>query len=398
MAIIQPLLEFYAGKNKHLMDAEKEMKIIVDELVKFRENGGRSAINNKLVNYNNHPSNKKIEENLAKAFRVSNVKIHWKNSGLPNAYTMPPIIPTLVKANSLEMVNKQDKLNMNIHIWVFEENVVLADLNEREMIAILLHEIGHNFYITPYMALFEIMLSVMTLGVYPIMKGLFKLLQISTAELSGMMKTNFPKLTSVYTIFNDIYTLIYNNPVVVAIRNISSLSMGVIKNITNMPTNMARYGAEKGSDSLATKYGYGPELITALNKMQRPKYSLYYKMIDNDLSFTKDANNTINDFAQLVNMLICTINMEPHPSLNVRYHNISDKLKSDLSSGKFDPDYKKELIDQIEAMDKIYDILNQNPNDTIQLKKNICRSMDDITGNKADVRELLKPLQDTYKF
>ena len=40
-------------------------------------------------------------------------------------------------------------INHRCMIFIYEQLVSLADINERELLALILHEIGHNLYFSP---------------------------------------------------------------------------------------------------------------------------------------------------------------------------------------------------------------------------------------------------------
>ena len=79
------LLEYYAGKPKEFIKCEGYLREII-KLIK-EDHESMNPIRNRNVYRDAEPC-KKLEQELAKFFKVSEIKIYW-NTGTINAYTLP---------------------------------------------------------------------------------------------------------------------------------------------------------------------------------------------------------------------------------------------------------------------------------------------------------------------
>jgi hypothetical protein len=159
---------------------------------------------------------------------------------------------------------------------------------------------------------------------------------------------------------------------------------------------LSRYGEEKGADSFASKYGYGPELSSALRKCKNPKNTLYGSAV----GATGKVGNVFGDIALIERDIVSMLLGNDHPNTNQRTASMLDKLEKDLSSGNYSPGAKKELEEEIKRMREAYDnvTLLSNNEDGPNIRKGIYTVVDDITNKHSDLREIFNFYNDEFRF
>ena len=159
---------------------------------------------------------------------------------------------------------------------------------------------------------------------------------------------------------------------------------------------IADYGNELAADSLAAKYGYGPELITGLKKLQRP--------INTTSNYVREHTGTfgsvMTDLVELSCDILAMMSLDPHPNDNQRARSTLDKLKRDLKKGDYPPEMKRDLEKEIERMEKTYNTVNDVSygDKNVQIKKTWYTILDTVTRGHSDVRELLTPYWNLFTF
>ena len=141
--------EVYFGGNKELDNAQKHL----DKIVKRIKETPWSALYK--LNITDSEDNIKFQQSLQKMFGFGAVNIYWENNYVPNACTYPSSL--ILEAQPFEQwgiddlkMQKQGKYYDDKHlghivICIAMYIVKKLDLTPRETMAILLHEIGHNF-------------------------------------------------------------------------------------------------------------------------------------------------------------------------------------------------------------------------------------------------------------
>jgi hypothetical protein len=117
--------------------------------------------------------------------------------------------------------------------------------------------------------------------------------------------------------------------------------------ISGRLTSYVGYRHEIIADSFATLFGYGAELSTALVKIDN--------IVDEILNKRSKCNKYLNALAiplEFINSL-----SEPHPHTAIRLRKQMEYLERELLDDDLDPDIKKEIHENIQAirlqMDKI---------------------------------------------
>lgn len=346
------LLERYLGKTKALEEAELEFKKLIE---KFKNTKG-----NKVVS--DFPENKNIEDILTKFFKVKRIKIHWQNETV-NACTIPTSHP-LVNLNILKNYKKTNEFmseNLSIYIIMDTNLISRADLDEKELMAILLHEIGHNFDYTPFYFLQAFPL-LMIPYVGDIIKGVFN----TKIEIERFIQRKIPFLYSILTFPKKI--LSYRPPfLIVPIKS----PIQILSTLT--------YGRERFADNFAASYGYGEHISSALRKI--------------DIAVEGPFNildSPITDFFRLISTVSISF-IDPHPTTKTRITNMLKKLNKDLN----EPDLPKELKDDLKSNIKYFEEYLEKYDEIMQSNVNRIftysfeKIADEMFDGKTDYREIL---------
>lgn len=382
------LLEYYAGRPKELIKCEEYLADIIKDIK--RDHASISPTRTRHV-HRNSKSAQKLEETLANFFKVESVTIYWQ-SGKINAATLSPMAVMIPDYKAKYEAGQKSSLRM--HIRIYENLVYKAGLTEAELLACILHEIGHNFYYCPIMVACEIFYVVATLpmGVIHklIAKGLIKLNDF----IEDAIKQHLPFVYNLMNTYMDIVSEInyFFKPVgVLAAMAKTLVGDGGRSALIALP----KYGGEKGADSMAAKYGYGPELASGLHKMENPENMLATRMNDSMGAF----GTIMSDLTILGVDLVAGMTLDPHPNNNQRAASMLKKLKNDLKTGDYPPAMKKDLEAEIKRMEEAYEAINDpRRGKDPSVRKAWYRFIDGMTKGHSDLREVFNFYYDSYNF
>ena len=139
-----PVLEKYVGNNrKEFKIIESELKKMID-FIKEKDNGLLLDISSSDLNNSSH--NKLIEKMFKEIFDLKEMTIVWETNATPNAFTL--VKTFILFDRQIKDNGYKGKTNntMKVNVFLNTGLVTSANLNEKEITAIILHEIGHNFY------------------------------------------------------------------------------------------------------------------------------------------------------------------------------------------------------------------------------------------------------------
>ena len=263
------------------------------------------------------------------------------------------------------------------------------NISDAEIIACILHEIGHNFFeaVTDkdcvYSLVFNILKILKDINIKinnNISSGKEMTLDAIKSDVDDTIQF-FDKFGQLNNLFVKIKNNIFSIP-----HAISNTARSAIKFVSSkffresMEDNMKRtrygYTNEKFADSFAVMYGYGPELHSFLRKIEE----YYIKMYN----IKQTRNTVIVAFkvfkALLIDSILYTLNiMDPHPNDLARIKVSIEYLKRELAKESLDPKVKIQLLQQVEEMQKLIDDYINFPKDE-----------DNIAIIRAYYRELYK--------
>ena len=293
-----------------------------------------------------------LKNSIKKFTNANRVQIDFDNTGI--CFTMPPRYSALpnykITKNGIifdDNTNVFIYINMNPY-FIFNEKIKLTP---REITAILLHEIGHNFShsLVPIHDILE------TIKI-SIQKRNLEILRLNNEENKMNNNINDSLLKkNLQNILLNTNNFIQNGKIILS---------GVLSSLSTV--DREHYMDEKIADSFATIYGFGKDLSSALYKLNKFKFIMQNK-----------KHNRIDGFILGTIDMTKDILFSEHPQDITRLTNQINQLEYELSHNK---------------------ALSEN--DKIQLKKDI-RGIKTVisqytTINKSDKFNL--PWKLYYKF
>ena len=374
----QRFLEVYYGEKDNIKEMQKC-------IISFRKELLRNPLMGKL---NTHPEIRRFNRLAEQEWGFKSFMLYISPEIYTNACTLPLYYrpgTLFTKHNTMSNIIITDKgykfkpeagycpmVTVSKGIFI---NKVFTD---REIMAIILHEIGHNFQAAisdkqsslatgAYIIVF--ILTIMNLGNIRNLESAFKRLIRDPLGVAGL----YTKLTNmidnyIYENFEGIYYFkdmmhslvgLGKYPIqkvwklICMIHNIPFLPLWLIRQLN--PTAMllrvvmGNYRGEKIADNFATIYGYGADIGKVQTSLMGDQLLKQIKL---------PIISPLLGFLEATEMLIFSIPDE-HPQAITRIKDQSDYLKKELQNGDYDPKYKKEILDQIENIDAQVEQLNQ---------------------------------------
>jgi len=370
------LNEVYIGKTPELMAIEKELD-------KFRNKymSNISIIGNiKRANANQDPDLLKINRMLEDYFGFGCLSITIWHSMEPNAFTLSisDRLDIAYSAKYFFSTKNGYKFNKDADyaaiIVVYDSIMFSTDFTTAEVMAIIMHEIGHNFNLVMSNAQ----------GIYNRLHAtLAYALNLMTLNIPGLVLTNNTmvsignkleqkiqaenKLTASvlnYSIFAfqflkslrsvpykilNVLTLGLFNILIDVIYLIFSIAFNPVNTIIDLTLQPFSYADEKEADNFATMYGYGPETVSVQAKLGESKFDRDFK------------NMPLFGHIYATNLFITDLIVDPlscHPKNGDRMRDQLDLLKYEVKKEDLDPKIKKVLIEDIKLCEKELDKLS----------------------------------------
>lgn len=375
------LSEAYIGKTDTLLEIEKQIGLIRQNVSKFSD-------------INRSPEVLKLNRLFEKQFGMDVFALYVEKNNTINAYTVPVAknFDIAFKYNLSKMVtgNKESGYrfkegnNLCIICNIFYGLLMYNELTDAELLAVILHELGHNFADAIY--------SDIRLANQTFMVQLYKQLIWNTILTLGLMgPTNY--------MFYRKYTNKYKNKQnkKTRKRHIKGLLSGIKGSIddfkmyineilnrlsgssTKQIYDVYRKDAEKKgvpdkvkkslgrqneviADKFAGLYGYGSELISALVKMNNFK-SKASETVDKIPVIGKMNNVDYND------MLKDIYKFDEHPHIIQRLNEEIKTLEYEASKADIDPKLIEAMQNQINQLKALRDQITEINNKMTEEQK-----------------------------
>ena len=372
--------EAFYGKSPILKEAEKVLGQMVAQMKE-----------KPLADYTNSPLNDKLQSLLEKQFGFRKVYIVWKRTAnaSPNAFSYFSS-DIVFKGSSIVTIDKKkgyyDKSHSHVCVILASSTMVpLLDLSPSEYMAILLHEIGHNFDYSPYM--------LVRVAVTMISKVCQQLSDDARRNLQRSMY-GLPQ-NHVTTAVNTTISLApYTNPGKITIGEFTKLTekifdkLGILKSLARVISNtvsVVAKGAEMFlsplvslslpafillsplihltstisrkseifADSFAVSYGYAPDLSSALSKLEGANL-LKFRM--SDPKAETGLIRIMKDIA-MANRYVLSVFADGsgHGSMDTRIKGQINQIKAEIKSQAYPKEVEKELMNQLAETEKCYE-------------------------------------------
>ena len=358
--------EAYYGKTSGLKKAEKLLVPIIKYCHDIYDGSFEGNISDtKEV--------KELEKVLADEFGIGELSMTFYTVSvvagqMPNAFTYPSSLQFFKKSKeNKKIANKKNSfVGVNVDIAL----VVSLDLTPDELMACILHEIGHCMNTSVFTLLAQLpsiqLINIFTSDDVPdyVKAQLASIIAIRTFLPIGKILHNIDKklnelmsrVPKINSIIKTIMAAVNDVTLVFApfesIINIIKNPLGTIMRYID-PHSIFAYQGERFSDSFATSYGYGVGLSSFMYKLQNMSETA------KEVSALIPVLGIGRDLAE-VSVKIVRMLADPHPSNPARIINQLNKMKRDLKDPNLDPRVRKELLENIESLENIVnnEILN----------------------------------------
>ena len=375
--------EAFYGKSKRMLEIEKQIgKARVPYL-------GKKII----YDFYGDPEIEKVGAMLADIFGFEYIDFNLTNDVAPNAYTYCigrgvlsgfSVNPSDIKKTKEGLKVKGEMKGLSLYIRVTSGLWTNEDLSDGEILAIILHEVGHNFQGARNKCLYNYdFISMLVVWIICVSSGGTGLINYSAydpvvrAQINKSAKQN-PTITAIVNSFSGLSgflkTISYNAAFILntvfPFINIGASLYNIIISIKRDPISVITSGigksAEYISDDFANELGYGAEISTALTKIQLYKdYTKLTKAISNNQMFM--FFNNLSDACMVMASVIMSP-IEEHPPIGKRIKAMTDKLEKEINQTDMTSQLKKEAREQVKQMRAIATEL-ENMRGTNSMKK-----------------------------
>ena len=372
--ILDAVNEAYVGKTKRLKELETCVADLRAEYAKPKYNNGHNGLYTAMGFQTidkayQHPAFIKMKRLLEDEFGFYSVTLNLQNNNgqvctyplhIAPAYwfKMNSAIKTATKNNKAIKFDKSAELCTIIYItpsFLFSNTLTPA-----EFVAILLHEVGHNF---EYPVLSSIQGPTMLLSMVGIINivrsGDFELMIKLLPFASETIRKNFTKFYNKFMENSKLSVLIpmfwflkeYEEIAETLLQSIfGNIKRGMptkIMNPANLIVAQVSYKSEKFADAFVSLMGYGPELAMAIKKDLYITDPLGVQRFIGDIPVVGHLLG-LNDFVfeHIVSLF------DGHPDTSTRALTGVKLLEEDLKQTKFDPKTRAIIENDIKMMKK----------------------------------------------
>ena len=347
----------YQGKSKNLMEAEKYLGIIIKKLKSF-EYGSREFYK---YNPNNSKEIEKVKECFCKEFGFGEFDLNLDPRPVINGYTVSSFgLITLINS-SMPMLplRKGEKYydkshNYYCYINIFTALIIELDLTPGETMAIILHEIGHNFDLSIPTVIARKAAVILTLLTAPQQLLFLDILSYIYAMQDKLITTAahyVPDVMKIYSKFSMLFDDI--SSIFADLRIVGDVIKAIMQGgVANFAMSSAIGGAgEVFADSFAVSYGYGKETVSAMDKISNIYYNEKRFKYREKLMHVKGLNTLIDAENVMVHIAIAIV--DPHPQSETRMIFAIKRLEELSKDNSLTPMQRKIIKNDLEAAKKI---------------------------------------------
>ena len=356
------LNEAYFGKTKNLIEIENLIKDLRDKYGTGRDvttlGIGFGAVESDLLW-------KKIQDLFCDEFGFTSCYMTMTRTVQPNAWTYPISFETSKASTALsDIVIKKNGVGIKYskkviaHFYICISSAIIFDdrYTPSECLAIILHEVGHNFQHFTYNQL------------GPIQNGLFNfyfilclfssiirldLLAVTSTSFRASIINFLRKLRTVFPTLKEAIdfgqNLLENIIAILPLSNVTAI-LAIEKYLRtgiDGVSLLTGYAGEQASDRFVSYYGYGAELTSALGKFETTPIAS--ERIINQIPLL----GSLYSFEKVIFLAILKM-FDPHPQVTARYNAVRSELEYNLEKSGIDKKAKKAIQKQIEQVDEAY--------------------------------------------
>ena len=317
------------------------------------------------------PIERELSSLVKDMFNFSSSIVRFVEIGSINAYTydIPAISFTnIFKSADYNKIKTSDGVRYKKAVKPFDCTIGIKLLQVEGMTpriatSVLLHEIGHNFfveesfnYVFNKISIWFTMLPMTIMHKYSVKQELK-----NDDSISKMISARLTVFANNLTMISTIFSLFLSSPVFISMGLfnglINKLLIPFLKNTDDSDYNTS-YRNEQFADNFATSYGYGKEVIQTQEIFANGKTGIAIY----DMAMQNKISGSLLAFILNVDKIISGgISADPHPNEVARMMDQIKYLKDQVKNVK-DPKEKKILLNNIKEceklMDEVKDVIN----------------------------------------
>ena len=354
------------------------------------------------------PKIKRIEEILQEKFNIKYVFLNYLS--LVGSHTLfLASLNTLFHINSNYILTDKELRFKNEFPFILismDLPNLLQTLEPSEILAILLHEVGHNFKINSITRVGIEIAQLIIFNILILVQFLPFIISTTVGKISFLSKPIDLLLTYISRLFKIICEGIDKKfPQFLYIFSSISKILSTILTIARVPQQMfskfsnlfqIMYSSliggsithEQYSDNFATSLGYGTSLISALEKMTTKATPIYIK--------NKEDENLNLIVSTYIDFLISAITGMSHPNNANRLKDQIKYLSNELDKNNVDSKKKSEILNEISKLENLYSdkiitsLADKQGISKEDFKKQFSKEADKIEKNSEYFMELRK--------
>jgi hypothetical protein len=346
-----PVKEEYYGRTKYIQNMYENCCEICDKL------NSLSSLESLRFNTNFYKANISLQQNMCKEFGFKKSIVGWDAANINLSCSLLGGMFTekhIGLKDSVYLKKKNDKYYDSEHeftilIYFSNGDIRNCKLNGEELMGILLHEIGHNFERRKYIiANFYLYCVFSSFGTYEVLQYIHRK---GLTEFLIEMGRQYPNIDFFCNLLYQLYVEFRHT--------INFFSGGLVDFILHFTyyvlTGKAIFAplmlkTEQFADSFAAKYGFGPGLISGLQKVEA---------LENDNSITVSTINSIPILRSIFDVMhgptkLChELFCDTHPVEEIRYESIKTDLMNDYNDPEVPKEFKPIIKQQIIQCEKL---------------------------------------------
>ena len=354
-------------------------------------------------NPNTYPETKKIQKLFAKVFGLKKMIFYWVPSDINNAYTVT-LYSMMLFGESEDFIEKRTDRGFydtsgKSMFTVYAYTGILSkqtNLTAGELTAILLHEFGHNFDYSRY-HMISFVLDLLTNPMLAIYTQTHKNIEDhnevkeeyykqTKKQWDPLYKSESKRKKEAEKYKKNLKKALNKGMFTQTVKFLLQTSLFPIYLVMALPIQLTSLDGKKGelfADSFATSYGYGPDLISGLEKLS----DLSYVKIDKHskgLDVMRDLNTAMDEM--FIGMY------EIHGTNQERCRETIKKLEADIKAGDYPPELKEDLYNELTKVRERYNYMlsleGSNNNKILSFWRKLCNT---IFGGAPNIAKIFKP-------